>query len=144
MKVGMYNAGACGIDQTFYIGSIDKGTDSTEGTILPIKLPAGFRLIGIGIDVKKAFGSGLTLDISSDQEEPVKYVDAAKIDEVKFVDKSGYYVAIGEKDVALTAKLSAAESGDGCADLYAKVVRRWQYGHKALDNAPGSPGLFRI
>lgn len=123
MKVGMYNAGACGIDQSFYIGTVNKNTNAVEGSVLPVKLPAGFRLIGIGIDVKTAFGSGLTLDISGDQEEPVKYVDAAKIDAVEFVDKSGKYVAIGEKDVTLTAKLSAAESGEGWADLYAKVVR---------------------
>ncbi|WP_283682685.1 hypothetical protein [Parablautia sp. Marseille-Q6255] len=123
MKVGMYNAGACGISQTFFVGTVNKNTDATKGTKLQVKLPAGFRLIDILIDVKTAFASGTTLDISGDQKEPVKYVDAAKMDAVDFLEKDGKYASIGDGDVALTAKLSTAETGEGSADIYAKVVR---------------------
>lgn len=122
MKASLYNAGACGIEQTFFIGTIDKNTDATEGTQLPVKLPAGFRVVGFGIDVKTAFTSA-TLDLTGDQSSPVKYLDAAELNEVKFVTKDGEYVAVGDKDVTLTAKLSAAEAGAGCADIWAKVVK---------------------
>lgn len=122
MKASLYNEGACGIEQTFFVGTIDKNTDAAEGTQLPVKLPAGFRVIGFGIDVKTAFASA-TLDLTGDQSSPVKYLDAAELNEVKFVTKDGEYVAVGDKDVTLTAKLSAAETGDGCADIWAKVVK---------------------
>lgn len=122
MKVGMYDKGVCGIEQTFYVGTVDKNTDSSSGTELPIKLPAGFRIVGFGIDVKTAFASA-TLDVTGDQEEPEKYVDAAVLTTAEFVTKDGHYFAVGEKDVALTAKLSAEETGDGCADIYVKAVR---------------------
>lgn len=122
MKASLYNAGACGIEQTFFVGTIDKNTDAAGGTQLPVNLPAGFRVIGFGIDVKTAFASA-TLDLTGDQSSPVKYLDAAELNEVKFVTKDGEYVAVGDKDVTLTAKLSTAETGDGCADIWAKVVK---------------------
>ena len=31
--------------------------------------------------------------------------------------------AVGDKDVTLTAKLSAEETGEGCADIFVKAVR---------------------
>ena len=123
MKVGMYNAGACGISQTFFVGTVNKNTDAAKGSNLHVKLPAGFRLIGFFIDIKAAFTSSLTLDITGDQKEPVKYVDAAKMDAVDFLEKDGKYAAIGDSDVTLTAKLSTAETGEGSADIYVKVVR---------------------
>lgn len=122
MKAALYNRGACGLEQTFYVGTVDKSTDAAEGSVLPVKLPAGFRIVGFGIDVKSAFASA-TLDITGDQSEPVKYVDAAELDTIEFVTKDGKYAATGEQDVTLTAKLSAAETGDGKADIYVKAVR---------------------
>lgn len=122
MKASLYNEGACGIEQTFFVGTIDKNTGAAEGTQLPVKLPAGFRVIGFGIDVKTAFASA-TLGLTGDQSSPVKYLDAAGLTEAKFVTKDGEYVAVGDKDVTLTAKLSAAETGDGCADIWAKVIK---------------------
>lgn len=122
MKVAIFDRGVCGIEQTFYLGTVNKDTDAAEGTQLPVKLPAGFRIVGFGIDVKTAFASA-TLDVSGDQEEAVKYLDAVELNAVGFTDKDGGYAEVGEKDVVLTAKLSAEESGEGSADLYAKVVR---------------------
>lgn len=122
MKVAIYDKGVCGIEQTFYAGTVNKETDAAEGTQLPVKLPAGFRIISFFVDVKTAFASA-TLDVSGDQSEPVKYLDAAALSAVGFTTKDGAYAAVGDKDVTLTAKLSAAETGDGCADIFVKAVR---------------------
>lgn len=122
MKVSLFDKGVCGLDQTFYLGTVDKNTDAAEGTQLKVTLPAHFRIIGFGIDVKTAFASA-TLTLSGDQEEPVKYLDGVALNAVGFTDKDGGYAEVGEKDVVLTAKLSAEESGEGSADLYVKVVR---------------------
>lgn len=122
MKVAIYDKGVCGIEQTFYVGTVNKETDAAEGTQLPVKLPAGFRIISFFVDVKTAFASA-TLDVSGDQSEPVKYLDAAALSAVGFTTKDGAYTAVGDKDVTLTAKLSAAETGDGCADIFVKAVR---------------------
>lgn len=122
MKVAIFDRGVCGIEQTFYVGTVNKETDAAEGTQLPVKLPAGFRIINFFVDVKTAFASA-TLDVSGDQSEPVKYVDAATLNAVGFTAKDGKYAAVGDKDVTLTAKLSAAETGDGCADIFVKAVR---------------------
>lgn len=122
MKVAIFDRGVCGIEQTFYLGTVNKDTDAAEGTQLPVVLPAGFRIVGFGIDVKTAFASA-TLDVSGDQSEPVKYLDAAALNAVGFTTKDGAYAAVGDKDVTLTAKLSAEETGEGCADIYVKAVR---------------------
>ena len=122
MKVAIFDRGVCGIEQTFYLGTVNKDTDAAEGTQLPVALPAGFRIVGFGVDVKTAFASA-TLDVSGDQEEPVKYLDAVELNAVGFTTKDGAYAAAGDKDVTLTAKLSAEESGDGCADIFVKAVR---------------------
>lgn len=122
MKVAIYDKGVCGIEQTFYVGTVNKETDAAEGTQLPVKLPAGFRIISFFVDVKTAFASA-TLDVSGDQSEPVKYLDVAALSAVGFTTKDGAYAAVGDKDVTLTAKLSAAETGDGCADIFVKAVR---------------------
>lgn len=122
MKVAIYDRGVCGIEQTFYVGTVNKETDAAEGTQLPVKLPAGFHIISFFVDVKTAFASA-TLDVSGDQSEPVKYLDAAALSAVGFTTKDGAYAAVGDKDVTLTAKLSAAETGDGCADIFVKAVR---------------------
>lgn len=122
MKVAIFDRGVCGIEQTFYLGTVNKDTDAAEGTQLPVKLPAGFRIVGFGIDVKTAFASA-TLDVSGDQEETVKYLDAAALNAVGFTTKDGAYAAVGDKDVTLTAKLSAEETGEGSADIFVKAVR---------------------
>lgn len=122
MKVAIFDRGVCGIEQTFYLGTVNKDTDAAEGTQLPVKLPAGFRIISFFVDVKTAFASA-TLDVSGDQSEPVKYLDAAALNAVGFTTKDGAYAAVGDKDVTLTAKLSAEETGDGCADIFVKAVR---------------------
>lgn len=122
MKVAIFDRGVCGIEQTFYLGTVNKDTDAAEGTQLPVKLPAGFRIVGFGIDVKTAFASA-TLDVSGDQEEAVKYLDAAALSAVGFTTKDGAYAAVGDKDVTLTAKLSAEETGEGSADIFVKAVR---------------------
>lgn len=122
MKVAIYDKGVCGIEQTFYVGTVNKETDAAEGTQLPVKLPAGFRIISFFVDVKTAFASA-TLDVSGDQSEPVKYLDAAALSAVGFTTKDGAYAAVGDKDVTLTAKLSAEETGEGCADIFVKAVR---------------------
>lgn len=122
MKVAIFDRGVCGIEQTFYLGTVNKDTDAAEGTQLPVKLPAGFRIISFFVDVKTAFASA-TLDVSGDQSEPVKYLDAAALSAVGFTTKDGAYAAVGDKDVTLTAKLSAEETGEGCADIFVKAVR---------------------
>jgi hypothetical protein len=122
MKVAIYDRGVCGIEQTFYVGTVNKETDATTGTQFPVKLPAGFRIISFFVDVKTAFASA-TLDVSGDQSTPVKYVDAATLNAVGFTTKDSAYKAVGDKDVALTAKLSAAETGGGCADIFVKAIR---------------------
>lgn len=122
MKVAIYDKGVCGIEQTFYVGTVNKETDAAEGTQLPVKLPAGFRIISFFVDVKTAFASA-TLDVSGDQSEPVKYLDAAALSAVGFTTKDGAYAAVGDKDVTLTAKLSAEETGEGSADIFVKAVR---------------------
>lgn len=122
MKVSIFDRGVCGIEQTFYIGTVNKDTDAAEGTQLPVVLPAGFRIVGFGIDVKTAFASA-TLDVVGDQSEPVKYLEAAELNKVGFITKDGAYAAVGDKDVTITAKLSAEETGDGCADIYVKAVK---------------------
>ena len=122
MKVAIYDKGVCGIEQTFYVGTVNKETDAAEGTQLPVKLPAGFRIISFFVDVKTAFASA-TLDVSGDQSEPVKYLDAAALSAVGFTTKDGAYAAVGDTDVTLTAQLSAAETGGGCADIFVKAVR---------------------
>ena len=121
MKVAIFDRGVCGIEQTFYLGTVNKDTDAAEGTQLPVKLPAGFRIVGFGIDVK-TFASA-TLDVSGDQEEAVKYLDAVELNAVGFTTKDGAYAAVGDKDVTLTAKLSAEETGEGSADIFVKAVR---------------------
>ena len=50
MKVAIFDRGVCGIEQTFYLGTVNKDTDAAEGTQLPVKLPAGFRIVGFGAD----------------------------------------------------------------------------------------------
>lgn len=122
MKVAIYDRGVCGIEQTFYVGTVNKETDAADGTQLPVKLPAGFRIISFFVDVKAAFASA-TLDVRGDQSDPVKYLDAAVLSAVGFTTKDGAYAAVGDKDVTLTAKLSTAETGDGCADIFVKAVR---------------------
>jgi hypothetical protein len=122
MKVAIFDRGVCGIEQTFYLGTVNKDTDAADGTQLPIVLPAGFRIVGFCVDVKTAFASA-TLDVIGDQSEPVKYLDAAALNAVGFTTKDGAYAAVGDKDVTLTAKLSAEETGDGCADIFVKAVR---------------------
>lgn len=122
MKVAIFDRGVCGIEQTFCLGTVNKDTDAAEGTQLPVVLPAGFRIISFFVDVKTAFASA-TLDVSGDQSEPVKYLDAAALNAVGFTTKDGAYAAVGDKDVTLTAKLSAEETGDGCADIFVKAVR---------------------
>ena len=122
MKVAIFDRGVCGIEQTFYLGTVNKDTDATVGTQLPVVLPAGFRIVGFGVDVKTAFATA-TLDVTGDQSEPVKYLDAVTLNKVGFVTKDGAYAAVGDKDVTLTAKLSVEETGDGCADIFVKAVR---------------------
>ncbi len=122
MKAALFDKGVCGLDQTFYLGTVDKNTDTTEGTQLKATLPAHFRLVGIVVDVKTAFASA-TLTLTGDQEEPEEYLKTVALNSAGCTFKDGSYATIGEKDVVLTAKLSAEESGEGCADLYAKVVR---------------------
>ena len=51
MKVAIFDRGVCGIEQTFYLGTVNKDTDAAEGTQLPVKLPAGFRIFCFGNDV---------------------------------------------------------------------------------------------
>ena len=41
MKTAIYDKGLCGIEQSFYIGTVNKDTDAAEGTQLPVQLPAG-------------------------------------------------------------------------------------------------------
>lgn len=122
MKVAIFDNGVCGIEQTFYVGTVNKDTDAAEGTQLPVKLPAGFRIVSFLVDVKTAFATA-TLDVSGDQSEPVKYLNAATLNAVGLTTKDGAYAAVGDKDVTLTAKLSAEETGDGCADIFVKAVR---------------------
>ena len=47
MKTAIYDKGLCGIEQSFYIGTVNKDTDAAEGTQLPVQLPAGFRIVGL-------------------------------------------------------------------------------------------------
>ena len=122
MKTAIYDKGLCGIEQSFYIGTVNKDTDAAEGTQLPVQLPAGFRIVGFGIDVKTAFASA-TLNLTGGQSEPVSSLEGAELNEVGFITKDGAYAAVGDKDVTLTAKLSAEETGDGSADIYVKAVR---------------------
>lgn len=122
MKTAIYDKGLCGIEQSFYIGTVNKDTDATEGAQLPVQLPAGFRIVDFGIDVKTAFASA-TLTLTGDQSEPVSYLEGAELNAVGFITKDGAYAAVGDKDVTLTAKLSAEETGDGSADIYVKAVR---------------------
>lgn len=122
MKVAIFDRGVCGIEQTFHIGTVDKTTDATEGTQLPVKLPAGFRIVGYIVDVKTKFATA-TLTVTGDQSEPVKYLEAVTLNKAGVTTKDGGYAAVGEADVALTAKLSAEETGDGCADIYVKAVK---------------------
>lgn len=122
MKVAIFDKGVCGIEQTFYVGSVNKDTDATEGTQLPVALPAGFRLLGFIVIVKTAFSSA-TLAVTGDQETAEKYLSAATLTTEGVTVTDFDYTEVGEKDVALTAKLSAAETGDGCADIFVKAVR---------------------
>ena len=122
MKVAIFDGGVCGIEQTFSRGPVNKCTAASARTPRPAKLPAGFRIVGCGIDVKTAFASA-TLDVSGDQEEAVKYLDAVELNAVGFTTKDGAYAAVGDKDVTLTAKLSAEETGEGSADIFVKAVR---------------------
>lgn len=81
MKTAIYDKGLCGIEQSFYIGTVNKDTDAAEGTQLPVQLPAGFRIVGFGIDVKTAFASA-TLNLTGGQSEPVSYLESAELNEV--------------------------------------------------------------
>ena len=53
----------------------------------------------------------------------MKYLDAVELNAVGFTTKDGAYAAVGDKDVTLTAKLSAEETGEGSADIFVKAVR---------------------
>ena len=110
------------VEQTLYLGTVNKGNGAYGVTQLPVMLQAGLRSVGFGVEVKTAFASA-TLDVSGDQEEAVKYLDAVELNAVGFTTKDGAYAAVGDKDVTLTAKLSAEETGEGCADIFVKAVR---------------------
>ena len=60
MKTGMFNEGACGIEQIIFLGTIthEAGTESTK---LDNALPAGFKVTKFVIDVKEAFTASTTM-----------------------------------------------------------------------------------
>lgn len=119
MKTGIYNAGACGIEQIIYLGTIthEAGTESTK---LEGALPAGFKLTRIVIDVREAFTSDTTLNLG-DGTTAAKYASAKNVATagVLYEDK---FEDVGDKPVDVYAALSA-EATDGSADIYAYVAK---------------------
>lgn len=119
MKAGMYNEGACGIEQIIFLGTIthEAGTSSTK---LSGALPAGFKVTRFVIDVKEAFTASTTMNLG-DKTQATKYASAKDVAaagslfEEKFED-------VGEKVVEVYAALSA-EATAGKAEIYAYVVR---------------------
>lgn len=119
MKTGMYNQGACGIEQIIYLGTINH-VAGTESTKLTNVLPAGFKVTKFVVDVKEAFTAGTTMNVG-DGTTAAKYlsaksvVSAGPLYEDKFED-------VGETDLEIYAALSA-EATAGSADIYAYVAR---------------------
>lgn len=119
MKTGMFNEGACGIEQIIFLGTIthEAGTTSTK---LGGALPAGFKVTKLVIDVKEAFTASTTMNIG-DKGTPGKYLKtvdiaaAGPLFENKFED-------VGEAPVDVYATLSA-EASNGSADIYAYVAK---------------------
>ena len=70
MKTGMFNEGACGIEQIIFLGTIthEAGTDSTKLGALP----AGFKVTKFVIDVKEAFTASTTMNLG-DKTTAAKY-----------------------------------------------------------------------
>lgn len=118
MKAGMYNEGACGIEQIVFLGSIthEAGTESTKLGALP----AGFKLTKLVIDVTEAFTASTTMNIG-DESTATKYASAKDVATAGalFEDK---FEDIGEAAVDVYAALSA-EATAGSADIYAYVAR---------------------
>lgn len=118
MKTGMYNEGACGIEQVIFLGTMthEAGTTSTKLNALP----AGFKVTKFVIDVKEAFTASTTMNLG-DKITATKYASAKDVAtagpvfEEKFED-------VGETAVDVYAALSA-EADAGSADIYAYVVK---------------------
>lgn len=119
MKTGMYNEGACGIEQIIYLGTIthEAGTESTK---LDNALPAGFKVTKFVIDVKEAFTASTTMNLG-DKTTAAKYASAKNVAAAGpiFEDK---FEDVGTAAVDVYAALSA-EATDGSADIYAYVAK---------------------
>lgn len=119
MKVGMYNEGACGIEQIIYLGTIthEAGTGSTK---LNGVLPAGFKVTRLVIDVTEAFTASTTLNLG-DKTTATKYASAKNVAAAGplFEEK---FENVEEAAVEVYAALSA-EATAGSADIYAYVAR---------------------
>lgn len=119
MKTGMYNQGACGIEQIIYLGTIthEAGTESTKLTNV---LPAGFKITRFVIDVKEAFTESTTVNVG-DGTTAAKFLSAKSVVSAGplFEDK---FEDVGETDIEVYAALSA-EATAGSADIYAYVAR---------------------
>lgn len=118
MKTGMFNEGACGIEQIIYLGTIthEAGTDSTKlGT-----LPAGFKITRFVVDVKEAFTASTTMNLG-DKTTATKYASAKNVATAGpiFEDK---FEDVGAAAVDVYAALSA-EATAGSADIYAYVAK---------------------
>lgn len=119
MKVGLYNAGACGIEQILFLGTVTHA-NGTESKQLKTPLPAGFKITKFVVDVTEAFTAGTTLNVG-DETTAAKYLNAKSVaaSGPMFEDK---FEDVGEADVAVYAALSA-EATAGSADVYAYVAK---------------------
>lgn len=119
MKAGMYNEGACGIEQIIYLGTITHEV-GTERAKLDGHLPAGFKVTKLVIDVTEAFTASTTLNLG-DKTTETKYASAKNVAAAGplFEDK---FEDVGETAVEVYATLSA-EATAGSADIYAYVAK---------------------
>lgn len=118
MKTGMYNEGACGIEQIIFLGTIthEAGTTSTKLGALP----AGFKVTKFVIDVKEAFTASTTMNLG-DKTTATKYASTKNVAAAgpAFEDK---FEDVGVANVDVYAALSA-EATAGSADIYAYVAK---------------------
>lgn len=125
MKTGIFNEGACGIEQVIFLGNITY--KATAAVKLANALPKGVKLTRIVVDVKTAFNAATTNTLKVGSKTTAdKFAGTAD----STLGTAGQYIKQSFKDVAdadcevyATYAQSGTAATAGEADIYAYVAK---------------------
>ena len=125
MKAGVYNEGACGIEQVIYLGKIDH--KATGAVKLENALPKGVKLTRVVVDVKTAFNAATTNTLKVGSKTTAdKFAgtgDSTLGTAGQYIKQSFKDVADADCEVYATYAQSGAAATAGVAEIYAYVVK---------------------